>query len=178
MADGGRTTHDSADKWTVFPDWAGAFVERDGWMARPATGLWQVVVSGDVAAVLAAQNPAPSEVGLWAIAEKEAVAARIARDRMLLISPQALDIRFGWNDGWAASPADDAWFVIDLEGSKIESVVREATMADLDTGSRSAAVLFAGVRVLLYRHSATHARLHVEMGQGPYLWRWLEDRRG
>lgn len=178
MADGTHPVHDSATKWTPFPEWGDAAIERERWTARPVLGLSQALVSGDVGAALAAHAPDAVEVGLWGLARSEPVAARIARDRILLVGSGPIEIPFGWNDGWAASPASDAWFVVDLEGPAVEEVVREGAAADLAASSRSAAILFAGVQALLYRRGDHHARLHVEMPFGPYLWRWLETRAG
>ncbi len=170
--------HDSAVKWTPFPDWSQAAIDREGWTVRPVPALSQALVSGDVAAALAAHAPRAGEVGLWDLATSDPVAVRIARDRCLLVSSEPLDLPFGWHDGWAASPAGSAWFVVELAGAALGAVLREGTAADLAGGSRSASLLFAGVPALLYRTAEERARLHVETGHGPYLWRWLEARRG
>lgn len=178
MASGSPLIHDSAAKWPAFPDWTVAVVERDGWRARPVRGLSQVLVSGDFGTALARHAPGATEVGLWSVAAGDPVAARIARDRVLLVGREPLEVPPGWNGGWAASPAGDAWFVVDIEGPSMAEIVREATAADLDASSPSAAILFAGVRSILYRRAERHARLHVEAPYGPYLWRWLEARAG
>ncbi len=173
-----NAVHDSAAKWQAFPDWNGAVIERRGWSARPVLGLSQVLVSGDFRAALAAHAPTAAEVGLWSIAPTGPIAARIARDRVLLVGSGPLDLPSGWNGTWAASPASNAWFIVDLEGPAMEHVIREGTAADLAASSPSAAILFAGVQAVLYRPSALIARLHVESPFGPYLWRWLEARAG
>ncbi|RST86844.1 hypothetical protein EJC49_09065 [Aquibium carbonis] len=170
--------HDSAAKWPVFPDWSGAVIERPGWSGRPVLGLSQVLVSGDFRAALSAHAPTAAEAGLWSIAPTDPIAARIARDRVLLVGSRPLDLPSGWNGTWAASPASDAWFVVDLEGPAVEHVIREGTAADLGASSPSAAILFAGVQAILYRTADRCARLHVESPFGPYLWRWLEARAG
>jgi sarcosine oxidase gamma subunit len=112
------------------------------------------------------------------MATTDPVAVRIARDRCLLVSSEPLALPFGWQDGWAASPAGSAWLAAELAGPAMRAVLCEGTAVDLDGGSRSASLLFAGVPALLYRSAEDRARLHVETGFGPYLWRWLEDRRG
>jgi hypothetical protein len=178
MASSSLPVHDSATKWPVFPDWGDAVIDRTNWSARPVLGLSQVLLSGDFRNALAAHAPGAAEVGLWGLAVTDPVAARIARDRVLLVGPEPLDMPFGWNGGWAASPASDAWFVVDLEGPAVEEVVREGTAADLGASSPSAAILFAGVQAILYRRAERHARLHVEAPFGPYLWRWLDERSG
>lgn len=178
MASNSSPVHDSATKWTSFPDWTDAVIARANWTARPVLGLSQALVSGDIGAALRAHAPEAAVVGLWEPAKTEPVAVRIARERILLVGSGPLAIPSGWNGGWAASPADDAWFVVDLEGPTVDEVIREGTAADLHASSRSAAILFAGVQALLYRRGDQHARLHVEMPFGPYLWRWLETRAG
>ena len=67
--------------------------------------------------------------------------------------------------------------MIDIDGPSMRDVLAEATSVDLDAGSPSASLLFAGVNAILYRMAEDRARLHVEAGFGPYLWRWLEERR-
>lgn len=176
MASGTSPIHDSATKWPAFPRWADAVIQREGWRARPVQGLSQVLVSGDYRDALARHAPAATEVGLWSVAAGEPVAARIARDRVLLVASNPLDLPSGWQGGWAASPAGDAWFVADIDGPATADLIREGTAADLDASSPSAAILFAGVRTILYRRAEQHARLHVEAPFGPYLWRWLEAR--
>lgn len=178
MASNPSPVHDSATKWPAFPDWRHAMIEREGWSARPVVGLSQVLVSGDFRAALVAHAPKSAEVGLWGIASTDPVAVRIARDRVLLVGPAPFDMPSGWNAGWAASPASDAWFVVDLDGPAVEEVIREGTAADIGGSSPSAAILFAGVQAILYRRGERHARLHVEAPFGPYLWRWLEKRSG
>lgn len=178
MASGTPPIHDSATKWPAFPDWTDAVIQRDAWRARPIVGLSQVLVSGDYGAALVDHAPGATEVGLWAVASTETVAARIARDRVLLVASNPLDLPSGWNGSWAASPAADAWFVADVDGPAMAEIIREGTAADLDASSPSAAILFAGVQAILYRRAERHARLHVEAAHGPYLWRWLEARAG
>jgi len=176
MASGSPPIHDSATKWPAFPDWTDAVLARGGWRARPVRGLSQVLVSGDFGAALARHVPGATEVGLWSVADGDPVAARIARDRVLVVGSGPLALPPGWSGGFAASAADDAWFVVDVEGPAMIEIIREGTAADLDASSPSAAILFAGVQTILYRRATHHARLHVEAPYGPYLWRWLGAR--
>lgn len=166
--------HDAAAGWTPPPDWRDAAIVRASWSARPAHGLGQMLLSGDLGAARAALAPAAAEAGLWQVAGGDAL-VRIARDRALLVTARPLDAPAGWSPGgWAASPADDAWAVFELAGESARAVCAQATSADLEAGSPSAALLFAGVACLLYRIAPDIARLHVESGFAPYLWRWLE----
>lgn len=185
MADGAQNAgwglkrgYDAATKWTPAPDWREAALDRASWSARPVFGLGQTLVSGDLAAFRAALAPDAAEPGLWQVAAGDAL-VRIARDRALLVTAQPQAVEPGWAEGgWAVSPADDAWTVLDLSGESLGALCAQATAADLEAGSPSAALLFAGVACLLYRTAAETARLHVEAGFAPYVWRWLEGVEG
>jgi sarcosine oxidase gamma subunit len=167
---------DPMAKWSPAPDWRAARLTRSDWSAAPADDLSQLLISGNLAAALATFEPAPVSVGLWQIAPTGG-AIRIARDRALLVAAQALAAPAGWQAaGWVATDASDAYRVIEIAGSALRAIVAEAVSADLDAGSPSAAILFAGVPALLYRTGETRARLHVEAALAPYVWRCLETR--
>jgi len=169
---------DPMAKWTPVPDWRIAQIERPDWSARPVPGLSLAFVGGRIDLAIAALAPDAEDLGLWQIAEAEAQAIRIGRDKALIVTRRALAIQPGWNpEGWSATPAESAFGVIDIAGSALGDIVSEATAADIDTGSRSAAVLFAGTPCLLTRIAHDTARVIVEAGYTPYLWRWLETRQ-
>lgn len=172
-----ETMGDRGKFWTPAPDRAGAELRGDGWSARRVPGLGQTLVSGDLRAATAALAPGAPEVGLWGIAAAMPCRVRIARDRALLVTPAPPDVAAGWRDGFVASACDDAYAIIDISGPALPEIVAEATSADLEGGSRSVAVLFAGVTVLLYRVAADTARIHVEAPLAAYLRAWLETRR-
>lgn len=168
-----EATEDRGRFWTPAPDWPAAALAGDGWRARRLAGLCQTLVSGDLAAARAVLAPDAAEAGLWDIAGAGAVVARLARDRALVVSPSPVGIAPGWHGGFAASPCDDAYAVIELSGPGIEAVIAEATAADLRAGSRSASILFAGVAGVLYRSGPQTARLHAESPLAAYIWTWL-----
>ena len=66
--------------------------------------------------------------------------------------------------------------MLELDGAGLLTLVSEATAADLDAGSRSASIMFAGIPCLLYRTGQMTARLHVERPLATYVWHWLERR--
>lgn len=169
--------HDRGRFWTPAPDWRAASLEGEGWRARRIHGLGQTLVSGDLDAARAALAPGAGEVGLWGVAGEGAgdgaYAARIARDRALLVTPSPLAAAPGWRDGFAVSPCDDLYAAVEISGPAMPQLVAEGTAADLEAGSRSAAVLFSGVSCLLYRAGPERARLHVESPFAAYIWTWL-----
>lgn len=167
---------DPMAKWAPVPGWSAARLARPGWSAAYIAGEFQTLLSGDLTAAFARLDPQPVSVGLWQLARLPA-AIRIGRDRALLVGAQAFALSSGWQEGgWAASDASDAYSVLSLTGSALRSIIAEATSADIDAGSPSAAIQFAGVPALLYRVREDEARLHVEAALAPYVWRWLETR--
>lgn len=172
-----ETMRDRGTFWTPAPDPASDRIERDGLSASFVSGLHQVLISGDLKKAVAAIALSAQEVGLWGMAERMPISLRIARDRALLVSTEPLGATPGWRDGYVATPCGDGYAVIELSGPAVADLVAEATSADLAAGSRSAAILFAGVAALLYRTTPETARLHVESPLVGYVWRWLEGRR-
>lgn len=168
--------HDRGQFWNPQPDWGTARIERDGYSVRGIPGLGQTLVSGNLDAALADLMPGAPEIGLWSVVEAESFAVRIGRDRALLVSPAPLDIAPGWRNGYVATPCDDACAILEVSGTALREIVAEGTSVDIEAGSRSAAVLFAGVTVFLYRTGPETARLHVEAPLAAYLWAWLEGR--
>lgn len=165
--------------WEPVPDFDTAVIRRDGLVVQAVSGLGQVLVSGDLAAAAAALAAEAPMVGLWGIAETPMVFLRMARDRALLVSPRPLAIHPGWRaEGFAASPANDAFAVLEIAGDDLAMVAAEATGADLTSGSPSTAIRFCGVDALLCRSAPDTARLHLERAFAPYVWRWLETREG
>lgn len=161
--------------WSAAPSRAAAIARSDV-SARFVSGLGQTLVSGDIDGAIAALACGAPCVGLWELVEDERFAVRMARDRALIVSASPLDATVGWRDGFAATPCDDGFAVIEIAGEGVRDIVAEATAADLDSGSLSAAILFAGVGALLYRTGPDTARIHVEAPLAAYLWRWLEER--
>lgn len=162
-------------KWTPQRDWHAARIVRHNWSAGTVLGLGQMLVSGDLPRAREALAPGSIDVGLWSLCESYPAFIRIGRDRALLVTERPLRILPGWRaEGWAASPQDDAYCVLEMRGTGVADLVAEATSVNTDRGSPSASVLFASAACLLYRHAPDIARLHVEMPFAPYVWQWLE----
>lgn len=106
-----------------------------------------VLVSGDLGAAINALAPGCPLLGLLEQRpDAGAFALAIAQDRALLCTPTPLTVS-GWQAGFAVSAADDLYLEIRVNGAQSENL-RLANM-QADTVSRSCAVLFAGVTVLL-----------------------------
>lgn len=168
--------HDRGQFWRPQPDWGTARIERDGYMVRRILGLGQALASGEIDAAIAEFTPDAPEAGLWSVVEAGPFAVRIGRDRALLVSPAPLGVAPGWRNGYVVTPCDDAYATLEISGAALREIVAEGTSVDIEAGSRSAAVLFAGVTVFLYRTGPETARLHVEAPLAAYLWAWLEGR--
>ena len=171
-----ETMRDRGKFWTPAPDWI-APLAGEGFAARRVRGLGQTLVSGDLAAGVAALAPGARTIGLWHVAGEDGCAVRVSRDRSLLVTPSPLGLAPGWRDGFAATPCDDGYAVVEVSGAALPEIVAEAVSADLDAGSPSAAVQFAGIPALVYRIAPEVARLHVESPLAAYLWTWLRGRR-
>jgi hypothetical protein len=167
---------DHAKKWTEIPDWETATIEGRGLFVRTVNGLSQHLVSGDIEGFRRAFG-LPDFVGGLGQASGERYAARMARDRALVIGVE--DLAAGWHDtGVAVTKMNSALHVFEVSGkSALDLVERGAVMDAGDAGPNSATV-FAGVITSLYRHgSATTLRLHVDRGLAPYLWAWIGSQR-
>ncbi|HLS18228.1 MAG TPA: hypothetical protein VK090_00335 [Paracoccaceae bacterium] len=132
-----------------------------------------LMVSGDLAAALAALCPDARMVGLGEECGEQDFALRIARDRALLVTGQALDVEPGWYPaGYAVSSADDAFAAVALSGADAPAIIGEGVTADLKAASPSAAILFAGQFALLARRGEDY-RLWIERPMLAWLWAWL-----
>jgi sarcosine oxidase gamma subunit len=164
---------DFATKWTAPPDWT-AWLTAPGLEITTVVGLEQALVSGDLAAALADLAGGAEASGAYAVATGDPYALRLARDRALIVSSRPIACRVGWHPrGYAATPMSAGYHVFELAGSGLPGLLARATTLDLASASPSATIVFAGVAAILYRREGK-ARLHVERGLAPYLWRWLE----
>ena len=151
----------------------GLLVEKPRLEARELRGLGQTLISGDLAAAVAALAPGAPLLGLYASAPDGPHALSIGRTSALLVTPLPLAAADGWRDDWCATSVDDGWAAIDVSGADAPLALAQGTSADLASGSPSAAVMFAGLRVLLAR-TAAGFRLHVEAPWLETLLTWLD----
>jgi sarcosine oxidase gamma subunit len=172
---------DLGPRWSPPPDWATARIARARLELRPLADLRQVLLSGDLAAALAALCPGARLKGPHDAEAGEAYAVRVAADRALLVAAALDDLAPGhsaWHAaGFAATDLGAAMLVLALDGPEGPALFARGTgvelMAPPPAAGGSAALLVAGVRALAYRHGEG-LRLHVDRPLAPYLWRWLE----
>jgi len=162
------------------PDWATARLTALGLEIDSVGGLEQILVSGDLAAALRDIAGGAKPVGFYAIASGDPYAVRLARDRALVVSTREIAAGAGWQEpGYAATPVSGFYHVFDFSGPGIPTLLGRATTLDPGAASPSAAVGFAGINAVVYRHeSQDRLRVHVERGLAPYLWQWLRVHIG
>lgn len=132
-----------------------------------------VLVSGDLDAGAQALCGGAERIGLGGQVGDAPCLAVIARDRGLLLLPAPLDIASGWDPrGFAATPADDAWLFLHVTGPAADEAIAEGCAVGLETGSPSAATLFAGHPALLLRRDGGYL-LGVEAPQADAHLRWF-----
>ncbi|HLY00782.1 MAG TPA: hypothetical protein VKR62_18975 [Roseiarcus sp.] len=148
-------------------------VDRPALTARRLCGLGQTLVSGDIGAVIASLAPGAPILGLYALAPEGAHALRIGRTSALLVTPAPLAASDGWREGWCATSVDDGFAAVEVSGVSVPQALMQATSADLDSGSPSAAVLVFGLRGLLARTGAGF-RVHIEATRLETLIAWLD----
>ncbi len=169
-----------SQRWAPPPDRSGPLVERAGLEIAWVPGLRQTLVSGELAAARRELASQAVEVGLLDLAKGDAAFVRIARDRALLVDSHGPGVA-GWQaGGYATTPVDDGWAVLDLAGEAAAGLVAQAAPLDLaqPSPSRSAALLFAGCWCLLYLRDAGCLRVHVEAPFAPYLAAWMVEAAG
>jgi hypothetical protein len=148
-------------------------IDRQRLTARRLSGLGQTLISGDLDAAIADLAPGAPMLGLYALAPEGAHGLRIGRTSALLVTPAPLAVFDGWRDGWCATSVDDAWAAVEISGEDASQALMQATLADLASGSPSAAVIYFGLRGLLVR-TPSGFRVHVESPWLETLLTWLD----
>lgn len=163
---------DHAEKWALVPDWQAAVIERPGLRISSLSGLPQILVSGNLDTCLSSLGISGT-TGAWGVAGGETYAVRLAFDRMLVAGAGSLAT--GWHvDGYAVTDMSAGYHVFALEGAALPRLIARGTSIDLSNGGPSAALQFADMNALLYRHGGeAKARLHVNRAQAAALWTWF-----
>jgi heterotetrameric sarcosine oxidase gamma subunit len=157
--------------WSPVPDWSRASIRHEGLsiVALAAQAAW--LVSGNLAAFLERR-------GLRLGGTGDRYALRLAPDRLLFVSMDGAgtdDAAFGWSDGCAVTDVSDGYVLLDITGPMAPDLMRLGALHDFDARSESAsaAMLFAGQRVILARIPQGW-RLHVERPDAAAIWQWLQ----
>lgn len=167
-----------AEKWSIAPDWRSAVLAVPGLTIRPVLGLGQQMVSGDLAAWGKASGNDGQGLGAFEAAQGENYTARLARDRLLAVSCSTPSVAAGWHaEGFAVTTVSAAMQVFDAGGPALNELIARATTLDPKLPSASAALSFAGISAIVYRHG-DGLRIHVDRGLATYLWTWLEMTAG
>ncbi|MBZ9854848.1 hypothetical protein LB566_13650 [Mesorhizobium sp. CA13] len=165
---------DLAQKWPAAPDWQSATIGAPGLEARTIPGLHQLLVSGNLDAWARISGMDGNGVGAFGCAQGDRYAARLARDRLLVVSSTPLAIAAGWHaEGFAVTTISAGLHVFEVKGSAIDAFIARGSTLDPKQESASAALSFAGVSAIVYRHR-DRLRIHVDRGLASYLWTWME----
>lgn len=165
---------DLAEKWSVAPDWPSAVITAPGLVVRAIAGLNQLLVSGDFDAWTQASGLDGNGVGAFGTAQGDRYAARLARDRLLVVSNGPLPVAMGWHaEGFAVTAISAGLQVFEVEGSSLDAFIARGTTLDPRQASASAALSFAGISAIVYRHQG-RLRIHVDRGLAAYLWTWMD----
>ncbi|WP_256749166.1 hypothetical protein [Mesorhizobium sp. Mes31] len=166
---------DLAEKWSVAPDWQSALITAPGLVVRANSDLNQLLVSGDLDAWARVSGVDGTGAGAFGATQGDRYAARLARDRLLAISDGPLAIATGWHAaGFAVTAISAGLQVFEAEGSALNAFIARGTTLDPSQASASAALSFAGISAVVYRHQAS-LRIHVDRGLAAYLWTWMEQ---
>lgn len=164
-----------AEKWSKTLDWQDAVIEAPGLKIGSVSGLHQRLVSGDLVAWAEASGFDGTAVGAFGQAEGIRYTVRLARDRLLAVSATPLGMATGWySQGFAVTEISAGLHMFDASGKAVDAFVARGTTIDPRQVSASAALSFAGIDAIVYRHG-TDLRIHVDRGLAGYLWTWMEN---
>jgi len=158
--------------WTNRTPSSGDRMEGRGAVVTCAAPGGAVMISGDLEAALAALAPGAPFVGLGARIPEGPFALCIARDRALVVTEAPLALTPGWHESYAATPADDLYLCMIVEGEEAGTVAAAATGAPLDASSSSAMVLFAGTPCLVAKGSDGFL-VWAQRPDAAYLWSFM-----
>ena len=158
--------------WSPVPEWSRATIRHEALSVVAMSPQTAWLVSGNLAAFLERHDVRFGDAG-------ERYALRLATDRLLFVSMDgaATDgVTFGWSgDGCAITDVSDGYVLLDITGTAALELMRLGALHDFEAnpGTGSAAMLFAGQRVILARIPQGW-RLHVERPDAAAIWQWLQ----
>ena len=158
--------------WTNRTPSPGDRIEGAGIAVGCAAPGGALMISGDLSAALATLVPGAQLIGLGASVPEGPFALCIARDRALIVTEAPLAPTPGWHGSYAATPADDLYLCLTLEGTEAGTVVAAGTGTPLDASSPSAMALFAGMPCLVARGNGGFL-IWVQRPEAAYLWSFI-----
>lgn len=148
-------------------------IERADLRIEAAQPAGATLISGDLDAAVASLVGSAPRIGLGDTIGERPFLLMIARDRGCLITTDPLEADAGWNpQGFAATPADDAWIFFTISGARADDVIAEGCAAATRSGSPSVATIFAGHAALLAWWQGGYF-LGVEATDAEALARWF-----
>ncbi|APE44575.1 hypothetical protein BOO69_15000 [Sulfitobacter alexandrii] len=155
--------------WTTATPVPGDEMSETGLRIRCLPAAGATLVSGDLAAAITALSPGAPILGFLEQAPGRPFALRVARDRALLCTDAPLGVE-GWQDGFAASAADDLYVEIAVDGPRAPDLLSACT--GTEGTSPSAAILLAGIGVLV-SGAPDGFSLRVQAPEAAALWSYL-----
>jgi hypothetical protein len=139
------------------------------------TGVHQRLVSGNLSVAGKAIGVNAASVGAFGLVTAPRYAVAIARDRCLVVSPEALLLGEGWDErGFAVTDVSDGLWIVDIAGPALGRLMSRAGDPALLAGSPSASIVFAGRPSLVYHWmSTTTLRVHMDRAYVPYITAWI-----
>lgn len=148
-------------------------IHRHDLRVERLTGLHQALASGALEAAAALVDAAPAGLGLFDESAQARCAVRLARDRLLLVSPEPLAAAPGWHSaGFALTWVDDGLQIYALDGVAVPALLRSGTAIDPAATSPCASLLLGGFAAIAYRCQG-RLRLHVERALAPAFEAWV-----
>ncbi|MGD0640522.1 MAG: hypothetical protein ABSC22_07225 [Roseiarcus sp.] len=162
--------------WSPAPAEGQAHFAARGVEVKVVAGLSQALLSGPQRFGVGRLAGIAAPIGFSGVASGPSYAVAVARDRSLIVSERAIALAEGWDaeTATAVTRMDDAFVVLDLEGPGLADLLSKATTLDFADASPSAALAFAGLPCLAYRHARPDVlRLHVERPLACALAEWM-----
>jgi hypothetical protein len=165
---------DLSTRWPAEPDWQCELLNRHSLSMRRLHGMDQLLVSGDLDVWHRRLGVEGSRGAPVTKAGAGAYTVRIASDRLLAISISAFEASAGWHEeGFAVTRVGSALCLLELTGADVDTLMERATSSDARSGSRSAAIFFAGIQAIAYRKGGA-LRLHVDRALAAFVVQWVK----
>ena len=166
---------DFGDKWTAAEPFESRALEMGDLTITIRTTLPIHLVSGNLAAGLAAFGLTRKTLGANDAAGSGSHALAIARDRCLVVSGDPRSAPDGWLEGgYFVTTMTGGLIAVEIGGAGLSRCLAEATTLDFTQAMRSAAIVFAGILAFAsFADDRRTFRLFIEAPMLPALCRWL-----